>query len=116
LAKIFNNIKSKIRIKMQASKAMGRFLQYYWDYRDDIIDMEITSVPSTINPSIFNDKISSSFTSAAFMILSTKMLGFLEETPRRIFILSMCISGLLGMGAGVFFTFIMQLILAYFGK
>ena len=116
MGKTFNKITNKIGIKMRVSQPMSNWLKLYWQYHSDIIEIEIDDAPSCIDPKIFNNSVSSNFTTAAFQILSTKMLGFLEETPRRIFILSMCLSGVIGMVFGVGFTFIMQLIIAYFSK
>lgn len=111
LGNVANAIKENFRIDLKYTEKLRRFLKLRWDFDNDIISMDLKDVNGTIDMHLFDNDFSSDFSGQAFKIIQTKSLAFLEETPRRVFILSCVISALIGMGIGAFFMIIASILM-----
>ena len=89
---------TKIRVKI--NQDLSRFLKHIWEYEDSIIDINVANITGTCNLSLANNIYSSNFATSAFALISAKMLTFLDETPRRIFLISLAVALFFGMFVG----------------
>lgn len=81
-------------------------------------ELKISNVKGTINLNLFDNIYASDFGVKSFKITASKVLEFLNEVPKRVFILSCIVSGLFGgfvfsFITAVIFLIIIVLILAY---
>jgi hypothetical protein len=66
----------------------------------EVYDIQVEGLTGSMDLGLFDNDFSSNFTADAFMVLKTKSLEFLAEVPKRVYLLSMVISGLVGMIIG----------------
>jgi len=111
LVKVADSIKENFRIDLRYTEKLRRFLKLRWDFDNDIISMDVKNANGTIDMHLFDNDFSSDFSGQAYKIIQTKSLAFLEETPRRVFILSCVISAFIGMGIGAFFMIIASILM-----
>jgi hypothetical protein len=111
LIKVAESISENFRIDMRYTEKLRKFLRLRWDYDNDIISLNVKNVNGTIDMHLFDNKFSADFSSQAYKIIQTKSLAFLEETSKRVFILSCVISAGIGMAIGAFITVIASILM-----
>lgn len=109
MGKIALSWSKNVLFTFNPSEKMRRLMGYYWKYRDDVLKFEIKDVKSTIDPQIFKNKYSASFTRFAFNVLQTKAFAFMEEPGHKTIIMIAVIAGLAGMLIGMVGAFIAYL-------
>lgn len=114
LGEISESIKNNINVSYNISKEFMRYLSYYWQYNSNCFNFKLKHISGTIDTSLYDNEFSSDFTAMSFKIIITKALAFLEETPRRIFILSLIVALVFGMFIGTPLGMIIAGIIMYF--
>jgi len=104
-------INENFKVDIKLTEKLRRFLKLKWEYNNDVISIELKNVNSTIDFSLFNNNFSSDFSGQAYKIIQTKSLAFLEETSKRVFILSCVVTGLIGICIGAFFMAIASILI-----
>lgn len=116
MGKIATGITHNSRIRIKVTDSFKKLVSAYWKYQNDVIDIEVSNIPNTIQVNLFNNRWSVSLSAASFLILSTKNLSWLEEPTRIRFLLSCALTGVIGMLIGAFFSFLGSLIFFWWIK
>jgi hypothetical protein len=113
IAKISESFKGNMQLRYTYTEKLYKLLLARFNYNNDVIDCTVKT-SGTMDVSLFDNSLSSDFTAAAFKIISTKALAFLEEVPRRVFILSLCLVGAICLSIGICIGALGMGIIAYF--
>lgn len=79
-------------------------------------EYKITGINGTINLTAFDNDFGGNFSNMAYQIITSKVMTFLAEVPKRVFILSCILAGVVGMVIGAVGMSMILGLLGYFSK
>jgi len=116
LGKMSNALSQNAEMSFEITEKLFKFLQSYWKFNSHTLNFKFKHISGTIDTTLFNNDYSSIFSVIVKQVFSTKCLSFLEETPKRVFILACCLCFVIGICFGTPLGMIISGIILYFIK
>lgn len=105
LGRIAASVTYDMLIDVKVTQKLKAIMGYRWLYNTDVISVKVKKTPASINPQLFQNKYSASFSRHNFQTLQTKAFSFLDDVSNKTIFLVAAASGLFGiiLGAGLMF-------------
>lgn len=114
LGKVSNALSQNASIELTTDEKLFFFLQTFAKFKNHVLKFKFKHISGTIDTTLFNNNYSSLFSVIVQKVFSSKTLTFLEETPRRVFILSCVLCLFIGICFGTPLGMIISGIILYF--